>query len=273
MKGSALMNTRPYLRSAEAARRFGVSGKALRLYEAHGLIRAERTAAGWRVYGPEQIRRLHQVIALKSFGFPLSRIAELLSGGLPDLATFLELHEQVLRQEAKRVGEALRLLSAARAKLAKQGGLSSDELMDLTKETAMTDKRKNDLSTAYEVVAAKHFSSADQQTLSANGYGGMDKPDAAWGALHDEAVRLMKTGDPHSAEAMDLAQRWMGKVFEATGGDPALTKKMKAVARETHEQPAFAAVSSSSNEMMDFVAQAYGAAITAGIMPKPDEAG
>ncbi|MBD3817396.1 NAD(P)-dependent alcohol dehydrogenase [Brevundimonas diminuta] len=33
MKGSTLANTEPYLRSAEAARRFGVSGKALRLHE------------------------------------------------------------------------------------------------------------------------------------------------------------------------------------------------------------------------------------------------
>ncbi|WPP03919.1 MerR family transcriptional regulator [Methylocella tundrae] len=267
-----LANSGPYLRSAEVARRLGVSGKALRLYEAHGLLRAERTPAGWRVYGPDQIARLHQVIALKNFGFPLSRIAELLSGGLPDLATFLELHEQVLRQEAKRVDQALRLLSAARAKLAEHGSISSDDLMNLTKETAMTNKRNDDLAAAYRAVAAKHFSPSDQATLAANGYGGMDKADADWEALHGEATRLMKSGDPSSPEAMDLARRWMGKVFEATGGDPALTRKMRTVARETHEQPAFAAASSSSNDIMDFVGQAYGAAIAEGIMPKPDDA-
>lgn len=249
-----------------------MSGKALRLYEAHGLLRAERTPAGWRVYGPEQIGRLHQVIALKSFGFPLSRIAELLSGGLPDLAIFLELHEEVLRQEAKRVDRALRLLSVARAKLAEHGGLSSDDLMNLTKEITMTDKHNDDLSAAYEAIAARHFSPADQATLAANGYNGMDKPDAGWDALHEEATRLMKTGDPRSPEAIDLARRWMGKVFEATGGDPALTSKMRTVAREMHQRPAFAAESSSSNEMMDFVSQAYGAAIAAGIMPKPQGA-
>jgi hypothetical protein len=137
----------------------------------------------------------------------------------------------------------------------------------------MTDKRENDLGAAYQSVAAKHFSTAEQKILSANGYDGMDKPDAAWGVLQDEAVRLMRTGDPGSAEAMDLARRWMGKVFEASGGDPALTTKMKAVARETHAHPAFAAVSSSSNKVMDFVAEAYGAAIIAGIMPKPGKVG
>lgn len=270
-KDDLLVNAGPYLRSAEVTRRLGVSGKALRLYEAQGLLRADRTPAGWRVYGPEQIGRLHQVIALKSFGFTLSRIAELLSGGLPDLAIFLDLHEQVLRREAKRVDRALRLLSVARAKLAEQGGLSSDDLMNLTKEIAMTDKHNEDLSAAYEAIAAKHFSPTDQATLAANGYRGMDKPDVGWDVLHEEGSRLMKTGDPRSPEAMDLARRWMGKVFEATGGDPVLTRKMRAVAREIHEQPVFAAASGSPNEMMDFVGQAYGAAIAAGIMPKPDD--
>lgn len=246
--------------------------KALRLYEAHGLIRAERTPAGWRVYGPEQIARLHRIVALKSFGFPLGRIAELLSGGIPDLAMFLELHEGLLRQEAKRIQRALRLLSAARASLAERGSLSSDDLMHLSRETTMTDKRTEELAAAYAAAAARHFSPADREALASRGFDGLHRPDPDWDSLHNEAARLMKTGDPGSPEAMDLAQRWMGKVFEVTGGDTALTMKMKAVARETLEQPAFAAASTSSTEMMDFVSQAYGAAIAAGIMPKPDGA-
>jgi len=266
-----MTKTGAYLRSAEAARRFGVSGKALRLYEAHGLLRAERTLAGWRVYGPEQIARLHQIIALKSFGFPLSRIAELLAGGLPDLATFLELHEGVLRLEAKRVEVALSLLSAARLKLARHGDLSSDDLMNLTKEIAMTEDRKQDLGAAYRAIANKHFTPDDQATLAANGYHGMDKPDTDWAALHEEATRLMQAENPRSPEAMDLARRWMGKVFEATGGDPALTRKMKAAAREANEHPAFTAASGSGNALMDFVSEAYTAAIAAGIMAIPEK--
>ena len=246
-----------------------MSGKALRLYEAQGLIRAERTPAGWRVYGPEQIARLHQILALKSFGFPLNRIGQLLSGGLPDLARFLELHEQVLRREAERLDQALRLLSAARARLAEHGDLSSDDLMNLTKDTVMTDRNNDDLVAAYEAVAARLLTPDDRATLAANGYEGMAKADDDWETLHREAARLMAVGDPGSPEAMDLARRWMGKVFEATGGDPALTRKLKAVARETLEQPAFGAASSSSLDMMDFVSRAYGAAIAAGLMPKP----
>lgn len=263
----------PYLRCAAAARRLGVTAKALRVYEAHGLVRAERTAAGWRVYGPDQIARLHQVIALKSFGFPLSRIAELLSGGMPDLATFLEWHEQMLCQEAERIDRARRLLGTARLKLATGDGLSLDDLMTLSKETTMTENRTENLAAAYAAVASKHFTAADQAILTANAYRGMDKPDADWDALGQEASRLMKTVDPASAEAMDLVRRWMGKVFEATGGDPALTEKMRAVARELNGHPDFAAASNSSNEMTDFITKAYGAAIAAGILPKPVSVG
>jgi DNA-binding transcriptional MerR regulator len=183
----------------------------LRLYEAHGLVAAERTPAGWRAYGPDQIARLHQILALRSFGFPLGRIADLLSGGLPDLAPFLALHEQVLRRESERIDHALRLLSAARARLDDHGALSPDDLMNLTRETIMTETNNDDLAASYAAIAAKHFSPTDQAALAANGYAGMDQPDHDWPALHAEAARLMATGDPASADAMDLARRWMGR--------------------------------------------------------------
>ncbi|MFS2108168.1 MerR family transcriptional regulator [Sphingomonas sp. Sphisp140] len=269
MKDGVVANSGPNLRTAEVARRLGVSVKALRLYEAHGLVKADRTAAGWRVYGPEQIARLHHVMALKSFGFSLSRIAALVSGGLPDLSSFLALQERVLREEARRVERALHLIAAARAKIAVSAGLSPDYLINLTKEITMNEKSNDDLAARYERIAARHLSASDQAELATNGAKSMLEPDAGWEALHAEATRLMETGDPHTPEAVDLARRWMNKVFEATNGDPILTRKVKAVARDMHDEPAFAAASSSSNAMMDFVSQAYGAAIAAGIMPKP----
>lgn len=41
-----------FLNPSEAARRLGVSAKALRLYEQYGLIKPIRSAAGWRTYFP-----------------------------------------------------------------------------------------------------------------------------------------------------------------------------------------------------------------------------
>ena len=46
-----------FLSPADAARRLGVSAKALRLYEQHGLVAPGRTAAGWRAYSLSTMRQ------------------------------------------------------------------------------------------------------------------------------------------------------------------------------------------------------------------------
>src|SRR4051812_44378644 len=67
------------LSPTETASRFGVSVKALRLYERRGLLTPLRSESGWRTYGPDQIARLHQILALKRLGLPLAGIAQLLA--------------------------------------------------------------------------------------------------------------------------------------------------------------------------------------------------
>ncbi|MGH1560072.1 hypothetical protein ACRAWD_25310 [Caulobacter segnis] len=96
----------------------------------------------------------------------------------------------MLRQEAKRVDVALRLLSAARLKLAQHGDLSSDDPNEPHQgNDDDRHKRTEDLSAAYQAIATKHFTSADRNDLAANGYQGMDKPDTDWTLLHQEATR------------------------------------------------------------------------------------
>ena len=67
-----------YLNPSEAGRRLGVSAKALRLYEQRGLVTPRRTAAGWRAYGPDQIARAAEIIALRALGFSIAQIARVL---------------------------------------------------------------------------------------------------------------------------------------------------------------------------------------------------
>src|SRR3954467_4136728 len=105
-----------HLSPTETAERFGVSIKALRLYESRGLLTPLRSEAGWRTYGPDQIARLHQILALKRLGLPLARIGELLSrgearsDGCPDaLEPVLALQEQVLARDSERLSRVLAL--------------------------------------------------------------------------------------------------------------------------------------------------------------------
>ena len=132
------------LSPAETAKRLGVSIKALRLYEKHGLVKPLRSRVGstgsaWRSYGPDQIARLHQILALKRLGFSLARIGTLLKG--PDtMKSVLSLQEQALAQDCARLSRALGFVHAARAKLQAGQVLSIDDLANLIKETSMASK-------------------------------------------------------------------------------------------------------------------------------------
>ncbi|WP_034622872.1 MerR family transcriptional regulator [Cellulomonas sp. URHE0023] len=65
----------------EFARRCGLSLKALRLYDARGLLPPVRVdeATGYRFYSPEQLERAHTIALLRRLDMPLTTIAEVLA--------------------------------------------------------------------------------------------------------------------------------------------------------------------------------------------------
>lgn len=102
---------------AEAARRLGVSIKALRLYEQRGLVAPRRTRDGWRFYTPQDIERLAQALAFKAMGFSLSQIAGLLDAGPAEVAAALAAQEVQLQSRRTALDEAFGALRDARRRL------------------------------------------------------------------------------------------------------------------------------------------------------------
>jgi DNA-binding transcriptional MerR regulator len=72
------------MRISQLAERTGVPATTLRFYETAGLLPAERTRSGYRVYGEEAVERLAFIGAAEGLGLPLEEIAELLGGPDPD---------------------------------------------------------------------------------------------------------------------------------------------------------------------------------------------
>ena len=100
------------LNPSDAAQRLGVSTKALRLYEERGLLRPIRTEAGWRVYGPEEMARAAQIVALRELGFSLAQAARVLSGDREGLEAALADHQGVLESRVRdSVGAVARVRS------------------------------------------------------------------------------------------------------------------------------------------------------------------
>ena len=108
----------PYLSPSEAARRLGVSAKALRLYEQRGLVAPLRTAAGWRAYGPAEMARAGEVAALRALGLSLAQVARVLGGDAQGLEPALAAHQARLEGEGRRLAHLVGQVRDLRAQLA-----------------------------------------------------------------------------------------------------------------------------------------------------------
>lgn len=148
--------------ASEAARRLGVSTKALRLYEQRGLITPNRTAAGWRTYGPDEIARGREIIALRKLGLSLTQVARVLAGDTHDLSPALAAHQAVLESRLRQIAHTLEKVRSLRVDLAKG---TAQGLGDLTRLISPT----VECSAAFELPwpwGGEHFELHDIRALN-----------------------------------------------------------------------------------------------------------
>lgn len=72
------MSTSSLLTIGQASAQSGVSAKMIRHYEQLGLLCSARTAAGYRLYNPQQLQQLLFIRKARDLGFSSNRIKELL---------------------------------------------------------------------------------------------------------------------------------------------------------------------------------------------------
>ncbi|CAB3756477.1 MerR family transcriptional regulator [Burkholderia sp. MSh2] len=109
----------PRLNASAAAARLGVSIKALRLYERHGLVTPARTPAGYRAYGPDDLARAADIAALRALGLGLAQVASVLDGDARSLDDALAAHEAALDHGIRDLVRKVDKLRAIRAGLAR----------------------------------------------------------------------------------------------------------------------------------------------------------
>lgn len=144
------------LTAAECAARTGLTPRALRLYEEHGLIEPRRSAGGWRLYGPQELVRLNVVMLLKSAGLTLAQIAEVTASGTRqvDLPRILAIQLETWRARRLDAERGERIVEAALERLGATGSLTTDELCSLIRSLEMSDFRESGARRADEAGAA-----------------------------------------------------------------------------------------------------------------------
>lgn len=234
--------------AADFAARFGVTVKALRVYERHGLLKPGRSASDWRLYGPDEARVLMSILVLRRLGVPLARMKPLLAGR-EGLDGVLALRQAALQSERRAVEENLAIVGTARDALARGQELSLDDLARLGQSLA--DPRF--LWTAdFEALAGRFFAAEQVAALRARDEADDLRRKTEWGLVLADAERL-RHGDPGAPEARELAVRWMRLVAVATGGDPQIHNAAYAMFSAAAADPAQADHVPGSKAIWDFL--------------------
>ncbi|WP_165772035.1 MerR family transcriptional regulator [Niveispirillum lacus] len=142
----------------ELAERSGISVRALRLYEAEGLIKPVRTQAGRRVYQADDVARLQQILLLKKTGCTLGQIGHLLDRRPFDPARLIDAQIDALEQTERSLARTLGLLRAARRQLCNGECLSVDALCDLIKLGEQSMSEEN-----WKPVLDRYYTAAEQE--------------------------------------------------------------------------------------------------------------
>jgi DNA-binding transcriptional MerR regulator len=125
-----------FLNPSEAAKRLGVSAKALRLYEQRGLIAPLRTAAGWRTYGPAEMARAAEIVALRALGLSLAQVAGVLKGDAQSLDPALSAHQFMLESRVRQLTGTTEKVRRLRADLSRGQVPVAGEIQHLLNPTS-----------------------------------------------------------------------------------------------------------------------------------------
>src|SRR5262245_45440632 len=106
-----------FYRVHEFAELAGVTVKALHHYDRLGLLKPERSNAGYRMYSERDLERLEQIIALKFLGFPLKQIKAVLDAAALVLLDALRAQRQAIERQQELLSRALRAIQAAESAL------------------------------------------------------------------------------------------------------------------------------------------------------------
>lgn len=190
---------------SEVVRRTGLSARALRFYEARGLVAPLRTASGRRLYGAGELARLNQVVTLKAAGFSLADIGALLARRPIDLGRMIAAQLEALETQAGQIAEAVRLLQSAKSRVDRGEPLDAATLCSLIRTGDTCMEQEN-----WKTVSDRYLGEEAKADFAASAYPqGFDQADytAKWADLVARIEGALPM-DPASAEAKAFYGEW-----------------------------------------------------------------
>jgi len=206
----------------ELADRTGLTVRTLHHYDEIGLLKPSgRTAAGHRLYGEAEVRRLHQIASLRHLGLALDKVRACLDRPGYSLERTLELQIERIEEEIGQRERLRDLIVRLRARLESAEGVSVD---DLTRTIGVTmNFEKHYTPEQLEKLARRRESVGDERIAEVQ---------EEWGTVFAGFAKAMEDGlDPGSDEVKMLARKSAALIEEFTGGDPGITRSLSKMYR------------------------------------------
>lgn len=228
------MITRNYPTGRFAAKA-GVTVRTLRYYDQVGLLKPSFvTEAGHRRYTDRDLIRLEQILALKSLGFSLEEIREMVRGESMWLPDLFSLQKRMMEERKAEIDRAIRALESLQAAMAAGWELDWELLTLVIKVTQQMQYDKD--------WWMQHYSEAARRKVEERAKGYSEEQAWADAKRWQEVIDGMKAAagrgdDPSSPEVQDLARRWTELVEEFTMGDPEIEEGLARGWSKAKERP------------------------------------
>lgn len=236
------------IKIGELARQTGLTVRALRYYEEVGLlVPSERMESGYRLYGTEEIKKLHRILSLRQLGLSLNEIRSCLED--PDFSLDQMIHNQLKQLEEemelqKRLHHQLEMLADY---IQRSEKISVDELIKTirimkTQHKYFTPEQQEFIHERFKKVGKERIHEVEQE----------------WAKLFAEVRAEMEKGtDPSDEVLKPLITRWQDLLKEFTGGNPGIQKSLNTMYK--NEDPENISHGTFDREVMDYVVKAMNA--------------
>ena len=190
---------------SEVCRRTGLTSRALRFYEARGLVQPLRTYSGRRLYGPGELERIHTIVALKRAGLTLSQIARLTGRGPLNLKQLIDAQLVAIAERKAELCEAEALLQSVKSRIDRGEPVDAATFCSLIRhgDTIMQEEE-------WKKVLGEHYSPEEMEHWKANpppSDFNQEEYSRKWQDLSDRIDAALPL-DPASPEAQAFVAEW-----------------------------------------------------------------
>lgn len=223
-------------RVKEFAELAGITVRALHHYDRLGLLKPQRTEAGYRMYSLGDLQRLEQVVALKFLGIPLKQIKALLDRDTLELSDTLRRQRRVLEDKRRLLDSAISAIWDAERSI--RPGRQPDtallkkiiEVIEMQNNTDWAKKYYNEKALGKIEQGKQGWSPELQERVTRE-----------WTELFRDVEAAIARGEnPAGKAAQALGARWKKLMEGFTGGDPEVSAGLNRLYADQANWPASA---------------------------------